>query len=313
MKTAAYSRSRDAARAPAAPSSATSTSRPSCSSSLRITSWLTGWSSATSTSGRASASAARGAAPALGGTAGMGPPSDADQRLAQARLADRLGQDGGDAGALAIAGVGEARTSAAAGASPRSRGTARIAPRQLDAVHVAACAGRRARGRRPRRASAAALQQRERAARRRRRGRSACPSRSAGTPGSRGWSRCRRRPARAGPRGRSAAGQRRDLVGRRRRAATSNQNVLPRPGSVSTPIVAAHQLDELAADRQAEAGAAVAARRRGVGLGEGLEEAGRPARARCRCRCRAPRSAARTVVAVALRRLDGDDDLARAR
>src|SRR5215211_6707448 len=37
--------------------------------------------------------------------------------------------------------------------------------------------------------------------------------------------------------------------------------------------LAAHQLDELARDGQAEAGAAVAARGRRVGLGEGLEQA----------------------------------------
>ena len=51
------------------------------------------------------------------------------------------------------------------------------------------------------------------------------------------------------------------------------QKVEPLPApSLSTHMRAAHQLDQPPADRQAEAGAAVLARGRGVGLREGLEE-----------------------------------------
>ena len=50
--------------------------------------------------------------------------------------------------------------------------------------------------------------------------------------------------------------------------------------------VAAHHPAEAAADRQPEAGAAELARRRGVGLREGLEQLAPSAPASCRCRCR---------------------------
>ena len=50
------------------------------------------------------------------------------------------------------------------------------------------------------------------------------------------------------------------------------QNVLPAPGWLFTPMVPPISGDELAGDREAEAGAAVAPGRGAVGLGEGLEE-----------------------------------------
>ena len=63
--------------------------------------------------------------------------------------------------------------------------------------------------------------------------------------------------------------------------------------------LAAHQLRQLAADGQAQPGAAEPPRGRGVGLGELLEQRARAGRPRCRCRCRttgqhrrAPRPAA---------------------
>ena len=52
-----------------------------------------------------------------------------------------------------------------------------------------------------------------------------------------------------------------------------NQNVLPSPGALSTPMLAAHRRDQLAADRQAQPGAAVPPGGGGVGLREGLEQA----------------------------------------
>ena len=51
-----------------------------------------------------------------------------------------------------------------------------------------------------------------------------------------------------------------------------NVNRLPSPTVLVDLQVAAHDLGELAADRQPEARAAEAPRRRGVGLLEGLEE-----------------------------------------
>ena len=49
-------------------------------------------------------------------------------------------------------------------------------------------------------------------------------------------------------------------------------NVLPWPGTLDEPDLAAEQRRQLAADRQAEAGAAVLAARAGVGLLERLED-----------------------------------------
>ena len=60
------------------------------------------------------------------------------------------------------------------------------------------------------------------------------------------------------------------------------------------PHRAAHQLGEPLGDRQAQAGAAVAARRRDVGLARTPEQAVAPAPAGCRCRCRAPDSGRRS-------------------
>ena len=56
------------------------------------------------------------------------------------------------------------------------------------------------------------------------------------------------------------------------RSCAVNQNVEPCAGRALDPDLAAHQLDELLGDRQPQAGAAVLARRRAVGLGEGLEQ-----------------------------------------
>ena len=59
---------------------------------------------------------------------------------------------------------------------------------------------------------------------------------------------------------------------RRRRAGSRIVKVEPWPGSLVDRDVAAHHLAEAPADREAQARAAVLARRRGVGLGERLEE-----------------------------------------
>ena len=88
----------------------------------------------------------------------------------------------------------------------------------------------------------------------------------------RGWSRCRRRPARAGRQAarRSGTGARARRSGRARRV---NQKREPLPGVLSTPISPPISSTSWLRDREAEAGAAVAARGRAVGLGERLEDA----------------------------------------
>ena len=91
------------------------------------------------------------------------------------------------------------------------------------------------------------------------------------------------RPARVGSAGAAPAGA---GAAATRGSGRSTVKVEPSPGALSARDRAAHQLGQLAADRQAQARAAVAAGGRGVGLGELLEQAGRAARARCRCRCR---------------------------
>ena len=53
---------------------------------------------------------------------------------------------------------------------------------------------------------------------------------------------------------------------------TEKRNVEPLPGSLVTPIGAAHQLHQLFADGQSQSGAAVLARGRGILLDEGLED-----------------------------------------
>ena len=63
-------------------------------------------------------------------------------------------------------------------------------------------------------------------------------------------------------------------------------NVLPLPGRARQPDLAAQQPRQLAADRQAQAGAAVLAAGRAVRLLERLEDDLLLVRRRCRCRCR---------------------------
>ena len=67
----------------------------------------------------------------------------------------------------------------------------------------------------------------------------------------------------------------------------------PLAGLALDPDAAAHQLDQAGGDREAEAGPAVVAGRRAVGLGERLEDAARASRAGCRCRCRRRRGGVR--------------------
>ena len=132
-----------------------------------------------------------------------------------------------------------------------------------------------------------------------------------------GSSRCRRRSARAARRARPAARRRPAPASSVRRRVGHDRDVkraaLAGPGSLSPPIVAAHQLGQPLADREPEPGAAVAARGRGVDLAERLEQALACRRRRCRCRCRAPRRRSHTTEPAARRlalRRDRQHDLA---
>ena len=75
---------------------------------------------------------------------------------------------------------------------------------------------------------------------------------------------------------------------RRLRPAAVRVNVEPLPTSLLQLDRAVEHLRQPPADRQAEAGAAVAARRRVVELPEVLEDLRLIVARRCRCRCRAP-------------------------
>ena len=121
-----------------------------------------------------------------------------------------------------------------------------------------------------------------------------CASSRASPRGSAGWSRCRRRRARAARARRAGLAPRRAAaVGRRPIEAGGEVERAAAADLALDPDAAAHQLDEPRRDRQPEAGAAVPARRRAVGLRERLEDRRAACRAGCRCRCRSPRSAAR--------------------
>ena len=69
-------------------------------------------------------------------------------------------------------------------------------------------------------------------------------------------------------------------------SATVNQNVLPRPGSLSTPISPPIASTSCRLMREAQPGAAVLARRRRSRPGRTARTAARGTSARCRCRCR---------------------------
>ena len=88
----------------------------------------------------------------------------------------------------------------------------------------------------------------------------------------------------------SALGWRRDRRRGRLRAADRRPavkwNVLPRPTSLSTQSCPPISSTSRCAIARPEAGAAVPARRRAVGLREGLEDLLAASRAGCRCRCR---------------------------
>ena len=81
---------------------------------------------------------------------------------------------------------------------------------------------------------------------------------------------------------------------------TVKMNVLPLPGVLSTRICPPISSTSCLADRQAEAGAAVLAGGRRVGLGEGARRAGPRPPARCRCRCRRRRMISSTTSSPAL-------------
>ena len=100
-----------------------------------------------------------------------------------------------------------------------------------------------------------------------------CPSWRASPRGCGGWWRCRPRPGRAG-RGPSAAPPgvgRAAGPGARPKRQREVERAAPADLALE-PDLPAHHLDQAGRDRQAQPGAAVLAGRRGVGLGERLEE-----------------------------------------
>ena len=90
-----------------------------------------------------------------------------------------------------------------------------------------------------------------------------------------------------------------------RACATVNQNVLPLPGSLSAADLAAHHLDQLAADRQARARCRRSGAWSSCRPARRTRRAARRARGRCRCRCRAPSKRSQLALDV-----DRDHDLA---
>ena len=133
---------------------------------------------------------------------------------------------------------------------------------------------------------------------RRRRDRPHAPADRASPRGRGGWSRCRRRPARAARPAAARPGVGRVAGARRRarRSAAVKWNVLPWPGVLSTQMRAAHQLDEVPA-RWPGPGRCRRSRRvvEPSACAKGSNSALELVRRRCRCRCRATakRSAAR--------------------
>ena len=123
--------------------------------------------------------------------------------------------------------------------------------------------------------------------------------------------RCRRRRARAGCFEAGRRRQRRPLGGPRLPAEPRREvERAAATGLALDPDAAAHHLDELRRDRQAQAGAAVAARRRAVGLRERLEDRRAACRPGCRCRCRRPLNCSSTSSARLPLGRDAHDDLA---
>ena len=156
-------------------------------------------------------------------------------------------------------------------AAPASRADR---PRELDAVHAGhAVVEDRQRVRRPvagRRVAAAAAP----AGPPRRTSSRACPSAPSCSDRIAGWSRCRRRRARAGRRAarRATAPRRR---GRRRRLERHREaERAALAGLAVDPMSPPISVDELPRDRQPEPGAAEPAGGRAVGLREGLEQRG---------------------------------------
>ena len=94
----------------------------------------------------------------------------------------------------------------------------------------------------------------------------------------------------------------------------SKWNSLPSPGTLLDPDPAAHQADEARGDRQAQAGAAVLARRASCRPGRTPRRSTcLLVRRRCRCPCRGPTPASVTSVAGARGHADADLDPARRR
>ena len=195
-----------------------------------------------------------------------------EDAVEQVRLLDRLDQVRGDAErdrAPLVPGSrarGEHQQRACAASARRRRIRSASAKPSISGMFASSSTSGNGRPR------AAALLELPRAPRGRRpRASGACASARASPRGCAGWWRCRPPPARAGRAMRAASGCARRLGRRRRRSAPRSGSGCPARRALD-PEPAAHHRDQPRRDRQPEAGAAVLARGRAVGLGEGLED-----------------------------------------
>ncbi len=263
------------------------------SSISRATSWLTRLSSTSSTDAarsrrrggarRADARARRGAG---GRITSASPSYSSDWRTGLVRCAPMpAARSCAPSPATPSEVSSSSRVAAIAGSARIARASARPSMPGICMSRIAASYGVPSR--------AAVAQRGERGGAVRSRAGAHLPATARGAGGSRDWSRCRRRRARAARRARSPAPRRRSRFGVALRAAERHREEEARAAArlALDADLAAHQVDELLRDREAEAGAAEAARGRAVGLRERLEEPRLRLARRCRCRCRAPRSA----------------------
>ena len=289
MKTATW-RSGSSRASASSPSLATSTAMPRWRSIVSITIWLTGLSSATRTTPARPDLRRRGGRGRLGGRAS---PEHLRERLEQRGAPDRLGQRARHVGTPPSC---RPRSASPAGVACSSGvGAHRAAPPRRRPSRASRSPAGRGRTARPRAPPRPASRQRRRAvlgvvadARRGRAGRRCTISRFVALSSTTSTRVCSGSASRV--RAARALGVdhlERDLEAERAAAA----------GLGLGGQLAAHDRDQPARDREPQPGAAEAARRRRVGLREGLEQLRELLARRCRSRCRRPDAQQRVAVA----------------
>ena len=218
--------------------------------------------------------------------------SSADQRVEQLRLAHRLGEVGGEQ-PLGVAGLAPAERAEQHERQRRRALRGCAAPASTPSIS-GMCMSRIARSKRSPASS-------QRSASRRRLGgaRHHAPlARSAASSTRRlvalSSTTSTRLPCSSGCAPTKSRRRVRRQLGERRLDREEERRALARPVALG-PHASAHQLGEALADREAEAGAAVLARRRRVGLRERLEQPAHALGATGRCRCRARRRSSSTL------------------